>query len=327
MSEKANKVFISYSRENQYYANSLRRDLNRAGLEAWRDSEDIPHDSPSWESEIRDAIVNCDYFELLGSPESTKSENVKKEYDLAVSADKSILLLAVAPFHHEHWRVRQVDVHAQHTYWGSLRRLCTGWGKPDIVPHSLSAMLQSKSVYTVSDAAKELQYEACLFVDGMQFCQLPLNPSGYCMSWLFAPADSPLIMPSCVAIAMNFTGNATTERYTQMLHHWVSQAASVRVKDAWLVMLEGRVNRKAQPMRYEVQAKEIHQWTDAIAAGKQLVGEYGNTPMVGYYLNCLLPLAFEVGMQSTMRSEKRRVYHFDVQTPGYVIAKDGWTPN
>jgi hypothetical protein len=44
---------------------------------------------------------------------------------------------------------------------------------------------------------------------------------------------------------------------------------------------------------------------------------------VGYYFNCLVPLAFEIGLRATRHTERRRIYHHD-RGIGYVTAHDGW---
>ncbi len=72
------KVFISYSRWNEYIARQLYADLQRMGLNPWMDRSDIPINA-DWSQSIEDNIRSADAVLYVWSPESQQSENVQKE--------------------------------------------------------------------------------------------------------------------------------------------------------------------------------------------------------------------------------------------------------
>jgi hypothetical protein len=92
-------------------------------------------------------------------------------------------------------------------------------------------------------------------------------------------------------------------------------------------MFEGPVNRNT--MNYKLEADQAHEWADSIHAGQRVIEEFAKgRHQVGYSFNCLLPLALEIGVSSTMVSRRRRVYHYNVRPESgparYELAFDGW---
>jgi len=83
-------AFISYARLDSKIVDTLIMRLNKAGYRVWVDRKGIGG-GEHWRQEIVDAIENCTVFILALSPHSVRSENVRKEVDLADSANRQIV--------------------------------------------------------------------------------------------------------------------------------------------------------------------------------------------------------------------------------------------
>ena len=85
-------LFISYSRKDYYFAESLAFHLLRRGVPAWLDVKDL---SPGgfWESDLEAALDAAACFVLVASPESVKSPNVRKEWERAKEQGKRIVVV------------------------------------------------------------------------------------------------------------------------------------------------------------------------------------------------------------------------------------------
>jgi WD40 repeat protein len=89
-SERKTRVFISYSRKDKRFARKLNDSLEKAGIEAWVDWEDIPF-SADWMEEIAASIEGSDAFVFIISPDSIRSEVCARELDMAVTGNKKII--------------------------------------------------------------------------------------------------------------------------------------------------------------------------------------------------------------------------------------------
>ena len=85
-------LFISYSRKDYYFAESLAFHLLRRGVPAWLDVKDL---SPGgfWESDLEAALDAAACVVLVASPESVKSPNVRKEWERAKEQGKRIVVV------------------------------------------------------------------------------------------------------------------------------------------------------------------------------------------------------------------------------------------
>ena len=77
-------IFISYSRRDKDFVDTLVQDLESNGFSVWIDREDI-RGGDSWRKSIVDAIRSCESFVLVLSPNSVASVNVAKEVSIADS--------------------------------------------------------------------------------------------------------------------------------------------------------------------------------------------------------------------------------------------------
>lgn len=78
------RVFISYKREEQALAESVREWLAANGYTPWMDIYDIPAGAESWADAIEHGLQNCDVVLGLMSELSTASTNVKNEWDYTI---------------------------------------------------------------------------------------------------------------------------------------------------------------------------------------------------------------------------------------------------
>ena len=88
-------VFISYSRQDDKKVDNIVSQLEDDGLEVWIDRESIKG-GQLWTVAIVEAIDIADSFVLMLSPNSTASDNVRKELQLAQDARRSLFPLLLA---------------------------------------------------------------------------------------------------------------------------------------------------------------------------------------------------------------------------------------
>ncbi len=94
-------VFISYSRRDSDFVKQLYQKLTGRGVSAWFDKENIEV-ADHWRTSIVEGIRDCKAFVLVLSPDSTASENVRKEVDLAERYKRRIVPLM--------WRTTEIPV-------------------------------------------------------------------------------------------------------------------------------------------------------------------------------------------------------------------------
>lgn len=99
--EKQRLTFISYSRADSEFALELAKELRSSGFYIWLDQLDIPTGS-RWDDEVEKALLECNIFMVILTPDSIASNNVKDEIGYAIDSNKRILPVllenAVLPF-------------------------------------------------------------------------------------------------------------------------------------------------------------------------------------------------------------------------------------
>lgn len=90
------RVFISYKREDQPFAESLRQKLIAWGYETWLDTVDIPKGG-YWRDEIHKGLQSSDVVIGAMSPQALDSRPVKNEWDWAIENGKRLILLMLHP--------------------------------------------------------------------------------------------------------------------------------------------------------------------------------------------------------------------------------------
>lgn len=86
-----NHIFISYARKNQAYVRKLVDELHRRGFETWLDNR-IDYGERWWQT-IVEEIRNSAAFVVVMTPDSVKSEWVKRELLFAQQVRKPIFPL------------------------------------------------------------------------------------------------------------------------------------------------------------------------------------------------------------------------------------------
>jgi hypothetical protein len=90
------EIFLSYSRQDQVFADSLIRGLEAQNLHVWIDRENIPGGA-EWRAAISRAIASCDAFLVVLSPQCIGSRNVVKELSIAESRKRHIIPIMYQP--------------------------------------------------------------------------------------------------------------------------------------------------------------------------------------------------------------------------------------
>lgn len=84
-------VFISYSRKDYYFAESLALHLLKHGVPAWLDVKDL-NPGVFWERDLFDAVDKACCVIIIASGDSMKSPNVRQEMERALSQNKRIIV-------------------------------------------------------------------------------------------------------------------------------------------------------------------------------------------------------------------------------------------
>jgi hypothetical protein len=77
------RAFVSYSRQDHGFVDTLASDLRKQAFELWVDFEGLEPGTPDWEAAVRDAIKKSFAVLLIASPNSRKSSYVRSELLLA----------------------------------------------------------------------------------------------------------------------------------------------------------------------------------------------------------------------------------------------------
>jgi hypothetical protein len=84
-------VFVSYSRNDYYFAESLASHLSRRGIRAWLDVRDLTPGA-LWERDLETALDAATCVILVATPESLRRPNVQKEWRYADKRGKRIIV-------------------------------------------------------------------------------------------------------------------------------------------------------------------------------------------------------------------------------------------
>ncbi|MEW7992509.1 MAG: toll/interleukin-1 receptor domain-containing protein [Candidatus Thiodiazotropha sp.] len=85
-------VFISYSRKDTDFVDSLIAFLDQQQVSYFRDTKDLPP-AVIWRDELRNAIINADNLLFIISPESVDSEYCRMELEFAAEHNKRLIPL------------------------------------------------------------------------------------------------------------------------------------------------------------------------------------------------------------------------------------------
>ena len=89
-------IFISYSRRDAEYVDAIIKRFEKAGLSVWVDRGSI-QGGDQWKQEIVEGIEKCEAFILVLSSTSVRSDNVRRELDLAGEYNKKIIPIQLSP--------------------------------------------------------------------------------------------------------------------------------------------------------------------------------------------------------------------------------------
>ena len=83
MATRTQRIFVSYSRKDYYFAESLAFHLLQADLPAWLDVKDLKPGA-DWEHQLDDALETASCFVLVLSSNALRSANVREEWQRAI---------------------------------------------------------------------------------------------------------------------------------------------------------------------------------------------------------------------------------------------------
>lgn len=87
-------VYISYSKQDKYYALHLAEELERAGITALVDTKILKAGQP-WEETLRNALESADVFAVFVSERSAQSQYVRQEVAYALKTKKHIVPISI----------------------------------------------------------------------------------------------------------------------------------------------------------------------------------------------------------------------------------------
>lgn len=74
----SNHIFISYTRNDEDYAEMLRADLEKEGFKIWIDHQDLEPGTPDYDNAIRQGIEGSKAFVLVATPRVLGSKYVRR---------------------------------------------------------------------------------------------------------------------------------------------------------------------------------------------------------------------------------------------------------
>jgi HEAT repeat protein len=143
------RIFISYQRENQPFAESLRKRLHDWKLDTWMDVHDIP-DGSHWPDEIDRGLRASDVVVGIMSPLAMESRNVKNEWDWAIVNKKRLILLLLEPcsIHMNYVSLNYIDFTRDHTSAYERLRLTLHSSETAAAPSTDSYLDYLQALYT-----------------------------------------------------------------------------------------------------------------------------------------------------------------------------------
>ena len=85
-------TFISYSRHQYYFAESLTLHLQKRNLPVWFDLQQI-EPGANWQADIEDGLDHCRSVTLVASKTALRSPYVAREWQAALDAGKSVYVV------------------------------------------------------------------------------------------------------------------------------------------------------------------------------------------------------------------------------------------
>ena len=85
-------IFVSYSRRQLYFAESVALYLQRAGLEVWFDLQKLTP-GVEWAATLKDGYSNCNRLVLVASRAALQSSYVQVEWETALQNGREVILV------------------------------------------------------------------------------------------------------------------------------------------------------------------------------------------------------------------------------------------
>ena len=212
-------AFISYSRRNAPFAHRLYLDLKRAGVDAWLDVPDLPSHR-KFGPAIENAIEERDDFLLLASPEAANLKSfVHQELAHAEKRQKPIHTLRVGGSIDQlpaDWRDRNIIGNAEEVS-RKVALVLRHLQAPSLPLLSLADLLDREQG-TVAEAADLLSGAESWTIFGREYRALPVEPSGYTMTWLVGPANASAVAAAPASGAAQVHGSRRARRNGSRRH-------------------------------------------------------------------------------------------------------------
>ena len=90
-------LFVCYAREDIGYVEALVAAVRDAGLSVWVDLADIPAADPDWPATVDAAIVASPATMIVLTPDAARSDECRREIDVAVAHGKQIIVVSHRP--------------------------------------------------------------------------------------------------------------------------------------------------------------------------------------------------------------------------------------
>ena len=256
------------------------------------DEIDIPP-AKRWRDELEKAIEQKDYFFLLRSPESDKSENVGKELQHAKQHKPAdhIWQLRIAGDSHD---TGDQAIDFRTDYEAGLRKTLASLNVD--CPDPLSASERLHLPESVEDARKmfpdhehkPLPVSNRQVVDSPRrnFVRIPLQACGYAASWLVVDAEGNLRQPpDDLQVVLKFTG--TPDRtLKQVLSYLVTSGIEPHI-----LYIEGPRTNNGD---YELPNNDPHVWRDCVDFAAKSIETYCGQQPVRYFMDAPQALVFSI---------------------------------
>src|SRR6185503_11731289 len=89
-------IFVSYSRKQLYFAESVALKLQQAGLEIWFDLQKL-EPGMDWAAALKDGYGNCEKLVLIASQAAIHSPYVQVEWETALQNGHEVTIVLTEP--------------------------------------------------------------------------------------------------------------------------------------------------------------------------------------------------------------------------------------
>ncbi|HMS15200.1 MAG TPA: TIR domain-containing protein [Planctomycetota bacterium] len=326
------KVFLSYSRCNQYIAERLYMDLRGAGCDVFWDQRSIAI-GERWRKKIAEEIQRADELLYLLSPEAEDSPYVQEERHLFRAIGKAEKVLRVGgDLQHLDADVAETQIdNLSENYWQGLRRVFAALGldqkriaEPDSLFERRLAMREAREILRESVPRNWTIVDSTSAAAPMRTYQrIPLLPKGYGTSWWVAEEGANVSVGEELNVALDFSGDRSDNVVRDALNFLCARCGPGQPLPQ-LLHIEGPINSHEQRgldrPTYILADDKPHVWKDCIDLATILIKDYSKRRPIHLFMDAPVALVFPIAQQ-LKTLDSYHVYNLNRSSSGAVYKR------